>query len=47
MEASLLIRASDSVLIIIDMQERLVPAMQAPARTLNNAKLLLQAARAF
>jgi len=28
------------------MQERLVPAMQAPARTLKNAKLLLQAARA-
>lgn len=42
----MLIRASDSALIIIDMQERLVPAMQAPARTLRNAKLLLQAARA-
>lgn len=42
----MLIRASDSVLVIIDMQERLVPAMQAPARTLRNAKLLLQAAKA-
>ena len=42
----MLIRAPDSVLVIIDMQERLVPAMQAPARTLKNAKLLLQAARA-
>jgi nicotinamidase-related amidase len=40
----LLIRAQDSALIIIDMQERLVPAMQAPARTLRNARLLLQAA---
>ncbi len=41
----MLIRATDSALIIIDMQERLVPAMQAPARTLKNAKLLLQSAR--
>lgn len=42
----MLIRAKDSVLLVIDMQERLVPAMQAPARTLRNAKLLLTAARA-
>ena len=41
----MLIRAKDSVLIVIDVQERLVPAMQAPARTLNNTKLLLTAAR--
>ncbi len=41
----MLIRAPDSVLIIIDMQEKLVPAMQAPARTLKNAKLLLQSAK--
>jgi nicotinamidase-related amidase len=41
----LLIRAKDSVLVVIDMQERLVPAMQAPARTLKNAKLLLVAAQ--
>jgi nicotinamidase-related amidase len=41
----LLIRAKDSVLVVIDMQERLVPAMQAPARTLKNAKLLLIAAQ--
>ena len=40
----MLIRAADSALIVIDMQERLVPAMQAPARTLRNTKLLLTAA---
>jgi nicotinamidase-related amidase len=40
----MLIRADDSVLIVIDMQERLVPAMQAPARTLRNARTLLRAA---
>lgn len=40
----MLIRASDSALIVIDMQERLVPAMQAPARTIKNTRLLLQAA---
>jgi len=41
----MLIRARDSVLVVIDMQERLVPAMQAPARTIKNARLLLQAAQ--
>lgn len=40
----LLIRAHDSALVVIDMQERLVPAMLAPARTIKNTKLLLQAA---
>lgn len=40
----MLIRAQDSVLVIIDMQERLVPAMQAPARTIRNTKTLLAAA---
>jgi nicotinamidase-related amidase len=40
----LLIRARDSALIVIDMQERLVPAMQAPARTIKNTRLLLRAA---
>ena len=40
----MLIRAKDSVFVVIDMQERLVPAMQAPARTLKNTKLLLAAA---
>lgn len=40
----MLIRAKDSVLVVIDVQERLVPAMQAPARTLHNTKLLLKAA---
>ena len=40
----MLIRAADSVLIAIDIQERLLPAMQAPARTVRNTRLLLQAA---
>ncbi|PWE31438.1 hydrolase [Maritimibacter sp. 55A14] len=40
----MLIRASDSALVVIDMQERLVPAMQAPARTIRNTRLLLRAA---
>jgi nicotinamidase-related amidase len=40
-----LIRAKDSVLVVIDVQERLVPAMQAPARTLRNTRTLLTAAR--
>lgn len=40
----MLIRAHDSALVVIDMQERLVPAMQAPARTIRNTRLLLQAA---
>lgn len=42
----MLIRADESTLVVIDMQERLVPAMQAPARTIKNARLLLTAARA-
>ncbi|WP_206456426.1 hydrolase [Aurantimonas marina] len=41
----MLIRAKDSALVVIDMQERLVPAMLAPARTLKNAALLIEAAR--
>lgn len=40
----MLIRAKDSVLVVIDMQERLVPAMLAPARTLKNTRLLIEAA---
>ncbi|MFV2034536.1 MAG: hydrolase [Halocynthiibacter sp.] len=44
MTSELLIRARDSALVVIDMQERLVPAMIAPARTIRNARLLLQAA---
>ncbi len=40
----MLIRAETSCLIVIDMQERLVPAMQAPAQTIKAAKLLLTAA---
>ena len=41
----MLIRARDSVLIVIDMQERLVPAMQAPARTIRNTRTLLASAQ--
>ena len=40
----MLIRADESVLVVIDMQARLVPAMQAPARTLRNSRTLLVAA---
>ena len=40
----MLIRAKDSILVVIDMQEKLVPAMLAPARTLKNASLLIEAA---
>ena len=40
----MLMRARDSVLVVIDMQERLVPAMQAPARTIRNTRTLLAAA---
>lgn len=41
----MLIRAAESALIVIDMQERLVPAMQAPARTIRNTLRLIAAAR--
>lgn len=40
----MLIRAAESVLIVVDMQERLAPAMQAPARTIRNARRLIEAA---
>lgn len=40
----MLIRAEESCLVVIDMQERLVPAMQAPARTIRNARILIAAA---
>ena len=40
----MLIHADTSCLIVIDMQERLVPAMQAPARTIGNARTLIAAA---
>lgn len=40
----MLIKAGSSSLIVIDMQERLVPAMQAPARTLKNTRLLMKTA---
>lgn len=41
----MLIRAEESVLVVIDMQERLVPAMQAPARTIRNTRTLLSSAQ--
>lgn len=41
----MLIRSKESVLIVIDMQERLVPAMQAPARTIRNTQTLLTGAQ--
>ncbi|HUS53106.1 MAG TPA: hydrolase [Thermohalobaculum sp.] len=41
----MLIHTEDSCLIVIDMQERLVPAMQAPARTIRNARVLMTAAQ--
>ena len=40
----MLIKSEDSALIVIDMQERLVPAMQAPARTIKNTRLLIATA---
>lgn len=40
----MLIKANLSCLIVIDMQERLVPAMQAPARTIKNTRLLIKTA---
>lgn len=40
----MLIRSSESVLTVIDMQTRLVPAMQAPARTIRNTRTLLAGA---
>lgn len=45
MQTPMLIRAAESCLVVIDMQERLVPAMQAPARTIRNARILITAAR--
>ena len=41
----MLIHTEHSCLIVIDMQERLVPAMQAPARTIRNARVLITAAQ--
>ncbi|MGI9364649.1 MAG: hydrolase [Rhizobiaceae bacterium] len=41
----MLIKPHESLLLVIDMQERLVPAMLAPARTLKNAALLIETAR--
>jgi len=41
----MLIKADRSCLIVIDVQERLVPAMQAPARVIRNAHTLMTAAK--
>ena len=40
----MLIKADQSCLIVIDVQERLVPAMQAPARVIRNTQTLMTAA---
>jgi nicotinamidase-related amidase len=40
----MLIKADQSCLIVIDVQERLVPAMQAPARAIRNSQTLMTAA---
>ncbi len=40
----MLIKPDQSCLIVIDVQERLVPAMQAPARVIRNARTLMTAA---
>jgi nicotinamidase-related amidase len=40
----MLIKPDQSCLIVIDIQERLVPAMQAPARVIRNTKTLMMAA---
>ncbi len=40
----MLVRAEHSVLVIIDLQEKLLPAVKESARTLQNASLLLTAA---
>ena len=40
----MLIKADQSCLIVIDIQERLVPAMQAPARVIRNTRTLMTAA---
>jgi len=40
----MLIRAEESTLVVIDMQERLVPAMEAPERTIRNTRKLLASA---
>ena len=40
----MLIKADQSCLIVIDVQERLVPAMQAPARVIRNTRTLMEAA---
>jgi nicotinamidase-related amidase len=41
----MLIKPDQSCLIVIDVQERLVPAMQAPARVIRNAHTLMTAAK--
>lgn len=40
----MLIKPDQSCLIVIDIQDRLVPAMQAPARVIRNTRLLMKAA---
>lgn len=40
----MLIKPEESCLVVIDIQEKLVPAMQAPARVIRNTALLMKAA---
>ena len=40
----MLIKPEQSCLVVIDIQEKLVPAMQAPAKVIRNTKLLMTAA---
>ena len=42
--AKVLIKARDSALVVIDMQERLISAMAAPTHAIKNTHLLLQVA---
>ncbi|SFB86154.1 hydrolase [Tropicimonas isoalkanivorans] len=41
----MLIRSAESVLVVIDIQERLLPAMRSPAQTVRNTRTLLAAAQ--
>ena len=40
----MLIKPEDSCLVVIDIQDKLVPAMQAPAKVIRNTALLMKAA---
>lgn len=46
-DTAMLLNVPDSLLLIIDIQDRLLPVMQEGARVVRNAGILLQAARAL